>query len=489
MKRFWAGIRINWLLAGVVAIGGVLRFYHLRDLTTLGGDQGIDYQNVARMIQERNLTLLGPITHVGVYLGPLYYYLLVPFFLAFRFDPIAAPVMFALFGAATVGLVFTLARTMLRSDVFAFLTALLYAVSPIIIESSRSPSQPHLIPFFATLLLISLLRTVRGQATKWDMLAVGISVGSVIQFHFLAYPLLIVAILVLGYSWLAKSLESVKRSIGWLVVPPALLLLPWVLFELRHQFFITKQVMLYLASGEVSLSAGGVLTRILEVLWFSFDRLVAGGSQFVIVGTLALAVFAIVSLVYSPRRRESWMLLLFFILANVAGISLYIAPLSNHYISALYPAVVLLVMSGFQWLRPRLIGVVLASGLIVFNVSRYQMPRSNGYTMPDGLTTSVIERISAIIAADTPTDNFEIANTLDGDTRAQPYRYVLTAVHKKPPLPVEAYPSAQLLYVVGRNNEGEILNHPVWEISSFGPQRIVKRWQMRDNIALYRLER
>jgi hypothetical protein len=109
--------------------------------------------------------------------------------------------------------------------------------------------------------------------------------------------------------------------------------------------------------------------------------------------------------------------------------------------------------------------------------------------MPDELTTSVIEQISETIANDAGNAKFEVASTLDGDTRAQPYRYVLLAVHRRPAMPVESYPEAEVLYVIARNNGQEILRNPVWEISSFAPTRTARQWQMTNSIYLYRLER
>src|SRR3989338_2228277 len=114
MKKFFRLLTNNWPLVVVLVIGFITRFYRLRELTTFGGDQGVDYLRVFEMLAARQPTLLGPVTHVGVYLGPLYYYMLAPFFLIFKLDPIAAPVMFALFGVATVGLVFILAKIIFR---------------------------------------------------------------------------------------------------------------------------------------------------------------------------------------------------------------------------------------------------------------------------------------------------------------------------------------------------------------------------------------
>ena len=85
MKKYFLRLKNNWPLFVILAISFLTRFYRLRELTTFGGDQGVDYLRVFEMLESRRPTLLGPVTHVGVYLGPLYYYMLVPFFLIFRF--------------------------------------------------------------------------------------------------------------------------------------------------------------------------------------------------------------------------------------------------------------------------------------------------------------------------------------------------------------------------------------------------------------------
>lgn len=482
----WLKIHSDYIFLLVVA--GFMRFFRLRDLTTFGGDQGVDYQRVAHMILERDVTLLGPVTHVGIYLGPLYYYLLVPFFVLFRFDPIAAPVLFAGVGTVTVALVYKLFQRFLNRW-SSFLGAFLYSVSPVIFESSRAPSQPHLIPFFAVILLLSLLKVLHRQSAPIDGLLIGLSLGSLFQLHFLTYPLFFFTTIVLVFSrWKQGLLSLGKRFWLFLFASLITLLAPWILFEFRHQFFISKQVLAYLSAGELTIAPSGLLERALDIVWFAFDRLVGLRSQLMTILSVILSIAAMSIILARSSRHIDGLFLLIFAGIQIAGLAVYVSPLSNHYISSLYPIVILLTCLGAEHVLGKKIGMAALIVLSALSLRQYQPFRNSGYTMPEGLTTSVIQRASFLIAQNAP-DRFEIANILDGDTRAQPYRYILSAVYQKPPMAVEEYPASQVLYVLARESQEEVLNHSVWEIASFAPKHIARRWEVGNNVFLYQLEK
>jgi hypothetical protein len=493
MKKFLNWLKNNWPLVLVVIIGGLLRFYRLSDMATFGGDQGIDYQNVAKMVVEKRLSLLGPITHVGIFLGPLYYYLLIPFFLIFNFDPVAAPVMFALFGTATVGLVYILAKklfsiihhplTIIHHDqVFAFLSSLLYAVSPIILESSRAPSQPHLIPFFVTLLLISLIRIVEKKDKWWDWIAIGISLGSLIQFHFLTFPVYIFFLIILSLVFAVRRPKISLFSVSCFLIS-VLLLFPWLLFELRHNFFISGQIISYLHSGEVSFSFAGYSERILDLIWFSFDRLIGQGNQFVTAAAIILSVVGATSAISSVL-----FMLIFYFWLNVFGISLYRFPFSNHYISSLYPVVILFLSVGIVKTLPKLLSLIVFIMFIIFISSHNHLNSNHGYTMPEWVNTGLIKKVTNTIASDfkKQSGTYNVVNTLDGDTRANPYRYVLTYINQIPPLGVEKYSESNHLYIISRNSINELLDDKRWELLSFPVGNIEELGTVGGDIKLYR---
>src|SRR3989344_2373520 len=90
----------------IILTASFLRLYKISDYMTFLGDEGRD-AIVARDILQGHFTLLGPRASAGdFFLGPVYYYMIAPFLFLTRFDPVGPAIMVALFGIATVFLVY-----------------------------------------------------------------------------------------------------------------------------------------------------------------------------------------------------------------------------------------------------------------------------------------------------------------------------------------------------------------------------------------------
>src|SRR3989344_3725408 len=114
----------------VLAVGAYLRLYRISDYLTFLGDEGRDVLVVKHMIVDGKFTLLGPTASVGgFFMGPMYYYFMAPFLWAWHLDPTGPAVMVAVFGIATIFLVYWVGKHMFDSYV-GLLAALLYALSP-----------------------------------------------------------------------------------------------------------------------------------------------------------------------------------------------------------------------------------------------------------------------------------------------------------------------------------------------------------------------
>src|SRR3989344_1677571 len=99
------------LLFFILGVAAYLRIWHISDYMTFLGDEGRDMLVVKRMIVDGKWTLLGPTASVGgFFMGPIYYYFMLPFLWLWRLDPTGPAVMVALFGIATVYLVFRAGR-------------------------------------------------------------------------------------------------------------------------------------------------------------------------------------------------------------------------------------------------------------------------------------------------------------------------------------------------------------------------------------------
>ena len=83
-------------------------------------------------------------------------------------------------------------------------------------------------------------------------------------------------------------------------------------------------------------------------------------------------------------------------------------------------------------------------------------------------------------------NTFNVANTLDGDTRANPYRYVLTAQYAKPPLNVEKYTEADYLYIVSNLSQNELLDDKRWELASFPVMETTELGMINQEIRVFR---
>ena len=108
--------------------------------------------------------------------------------------------------------------------------------------------------------------------------------------------------------------------------------------------------------------------------------------------------------------------------------------------------------------------------------------------MPTGWNLPGIREAAKIIAKDANGD-FNIANTLDGDTRAMPLRY-LTDVYGKTPQPVENYShDLSAVYVLSRDDNAKILQYTVWEVDNYKPFVISQDWHVQNGIRVVKLER
>jgi len=90
---------VRFVLVVLFLIHIFFRFYQLEARASLGWDQ-IDSAWAAKSIViDRHVPLQGPVAkgNTGIYMGPLYYYLIAPVYWATGMDPIASPI----FGAIT----------------------------------------------------------------------------------------------------------------------------------------------------------------------------------------------------------------------------------------------------------------------------------------------------------------------------------------------------------------------------------------------------
>jgi 4-amino-4-deoxy-L-arabinose transferase-like glycosyltransferase len=487
--KFLKPAMAHWPIVVVVIIASVLRFWRLEELTTFGGDQGYDFL-IVKKILDGDLTLLGPkigpYNELGnLYLGPAYYYLLAPALFLFRLDPIGPAFLTVIFSLLTIILIYFICIKFF-SKTAGVIASGLYATNSLLVSQSRATSNPHLIPMFSALIIFSMLKILKGSDSKiWPILT-GVCLGIAFQLHYLAVFLLVSAILTLAIK---KHFREILISLVGFFVAVS----PQILFELRNDFFVSRLFVKQVQMGSQNLGSLQVVSHFFKSfekalnivtgfnsLYFPFITIIFFGTIIILVGI-------------KKQIRVAILFLLLIVATNIIALSFYWGPTETHYLASTYAALFILIgiavstvlkYVGFPFLKVVLI--IFATQIVAANLMNLNLSSSQGYTMPPGWNLKGIKNVVSIVTSEHNLRNFNIAATLDGDTRAMPYRYLLE-VNDKTPQGVEAYPGSEIIYLVARDEEEKIKSYTVWEVSSFAPFKIEKSWEIQNEVNLFTL--
>ena len=184
MISFLRRIYTSWFpILSILLLGSYLRLYRIADYLTFLGDEGRDVLVVKRMIVDGKWTLLGPTASVGgFYMGPIYYYFMLPFLWLWKLDPVGPAIMVALFGVVTIFLLYKFADEYFGRFV-GLAASSLYAVSPVVIAYSRSSWNPNIVPFFSLMVAYKCMRLFE-QRTACNAFWIGILLGIGVQLHY-----------------------------------------------------------------------------------------------------------------------------------------------------------------------------------------------------------------------------------------------------------------------------------------------------------------
>lgn len=328
-------------IAIVIGISAFTHLYRIDKTYIFNNDEGRDALIAYRMIQTKSPVILGPETSVGnMYLGPFYYYLMVPGLVLSRLDPVGPAIMVGLLGIITTTLLIYLGKRRYTLGV-GLVAGLFYALSPIMVFSSRSSWNPNVIPFFITLLLL-----VYPCKKIWQSLIFGILTGIIFQLHYVA--LVVPALLLLRDLYLAARSRSWKQllfHIGYIFIGFLISSSPFWIFEARHNFVNSQAFFTYLLQkgGGVDLGYPPFIVRFIT----NFNLLITGilGSASVVSVPLSWltwigAVTTIIFYLFVVRGTYSYLIVASLLIISLLKENIYI-----HYISFLFPIISLVVGS------------------------------------------------------------------------------------------------------------------------------------------------
>src|SRR3989344_937905 len=243
MKNLLTKLTPHKYFLAILAIGMFLRLFHAKELFLYSHDQDLSAWFIKDVLVDHHIRLIGQETSVkGLFIGPVFYYLLIPFYLITNLDPIGGlllPVVIAFATIASIYFIFT----KIFNKTTASIASLIYSTNFAVILTDKEVVPTTPVYLWTVWYLYSLY-----LITKKDKKAlILIAVLSAFTWH-INLTLAILFILVPVSLVLTKYLPSKKTTASSMAL--ALVLnAPFFAFEFRHGFQQTKTLLASFSHG------------------------------------------------------------------------------------------------------------------------------------------------------------------------------------------------------------------------------------------------
>lgn len=475
--------RFSWktlLFALLIAAAAWLRLYNLPNSLQFQGDEGRDALIVSRIFTQGDLVFIGPVTSVGnMYLGPLYYYFMVPWLWLTYPSPLGPVYAVAVLGIITVILMYVLGRELIGERPALIATAF-YSFCAVVIQYTRFSWNPNPAPLVSLIMIWCTYRAWKRNPWYWAGVALCFSI--LIQLHYLTLLSAAGAGLIwLWGIWEQRSDAKKLRKLALITGLSALIVLvsftPLILFDFKHnwlnlkalQSLFTKEDSFKLSSKlawyqKIAATVKEMHGRSLHIL-FEY----ALGKQRWLDTALVTLFLGVLAWVWSRRQRPHHageLVIGAYLVTGIAGTALYQHTVFNHYIAYLFPVTFLVYGIVLNHLSRIRIGQLFGIGLFLAFLA-YNLPRlphqSAGWTITDMARTShtIYERVR-------PGEQYNIVLLSEtGDIDGMNYRYFLSTTDR-PPVDIQQRDQVQTLFIINEDRKlAKVTDSPVYEIVVF----------------------
>lgn len=321
-------------LVVIIYCGIFIQSMRLEDLLPFGWDQQRDALVMWDMIKNHHLTMIGPLVADpdAFYLGPLWYYLLLPFYWLTNLHPIAGGYFVATVNVLTGLLFYILFRKNL--GMIAFFVSLILATI-----TNKTPYNPILLP----ILTICFFWTINNAKKNGNAIFLMWTVTAIsLQIHFSAIFFLLINCVYFLKDLLQNKRLSKPQLFGILLL--GMSFLPLIIFDLRHDFVNSKGFYHYFFEKDRI----DYLKKIDIIFMFLRTQAVFGTdfirTQPILIGFINTILTIVALFIFKSDRFTKLMIGLLFLISG--GIYLiYSGNLSEYYF--LIPNTISLILVGF----------------------------------------------------------------------------------------------------------------------------------------------
>jgi 4-amino-4-deoxy-L-arabinose transferase-like glycosyltransferase len=243
----------NRVLILILLLAAILRFYRFGEMVNFDFDQEYAADFAYDIVKVFPVTLIGQGLSVqGLFMGPWYFYFLVPFFFLTNLHPLGGFI-----GSVCLGLITIAAYYFLLKRIFNIKTAMLAAF----LRSIMFVAIVHdwtMVPCYSSELLVLITwyifyRYWQGETKLIPLLA--LIFGLFTSIHPILFPLYLVFLLLLIIKRKLPDLKTSLLSAILFLIPVS----PLILFEFLHNFMEVKRLLSFFSTSPVG---GGGENRI-----------------------------------------------------------------------------------------------------------------------------------------------------------------------------------------------------------------------------------
>lgn len=313
----------------LILLGGfILRIYKINTLLDFHYDQGRDALVIWDFIHNGKFFLIGPTTGIeGIFRGPWYYWLITPFYLIGKGNPVYPSIFLSLTTIVGSYLAFLLGKKAGGSKT-GFIALIVTSLSAGIILSSRWLSNPT--PMFAISMLTVWSLYLFSQGKKWGLILAGFLAGMAMQFgssgEIFYFPAIIVYLLILSKKKLNLKL------IVYSILAVGISFVPQIIFDLRHERILTQGIINFLTQEKaIEYSLSEIIKVRLSLYWQVFSNNLWLGDHRVLAPFIAVSIYSLIVNFKTLWKSEIFKIVFIFSLSPILGLTFFVGNNGNVY--------------------------------------------------------------------------------------------------------------------------------------------------------------
>lgn len=426
----------NQLVLIILIVGIFLRTYKAISWLPYGHDQDLAGWIIKDIVFNKHLRFIGQeTTSKGIFIGPLFYYLQIPFFFLTNWRPTGAILLVTLISSFGIFSYYYCFKKIFSNNV-GILASLIYAISNLIVFTDREtvPTMPVMI--WSVWFLFSLWQLYKGKQKSYLLL--GLLLGLIWHFNLASIILVPLILLTQIFSRTKINFKYVLLAIGIF----GILMFPFFIFEVRHGYQQTRAIILSLSTPKDYIQGTGrgyaKLDRVMQLVERNITRLFWGRESFYPRSwNIYLLTFIFIYLFLKEKVVEYkfGLILIFWQVLYISFFTLNSVNVSEYYLNGMNVVWILLfsvmISSLLNYKKLKWFGRFIILLLLISNLWGFLEYKSSG--------TNYLERRALVkeIKDDAKTNNFSCVSvsyiTSPGNELGYRYLFWLEGMHVNNP--------------------------------------------------------